>query len=288
MYNCKLCGGINSLIKDYNSNLIKCNICDTTIKENDNDEINEFQKYFASNDKTIEYMNTLEEDNTIPQKIHKSKNQNKKDSNPIETKMNNKIEEISKKMDLSESIKEKVKDLTKKVLDSKKIKFKLLESVIASVIFVVCRNGEEPKTMQEISTQLDIDRRAVNRCYNSIKDIIAENKNQIPETVSRLINSYCDKILNDNNETLKKLSCDISNNVCKYELISGRNPTTIAATCILIGATLLKLNIGKKIISKKVRTTENTINNAYCVLKDYIDCIVPSEYKNDISLLNGI
>ena len=288
MYNCKLCGGINSLIKDYNSNLIKCNICDTTIKENDNDEINEFQKYFASNDKTIEYMNTLEEDNTIPQKIHKSKNQNKKDSNPIETKMNNKIEEISKKMDLSESIKEKVKDLKKKVLDSKKIKFKLLESVIASVIFVVCRNGEEPKTMQEISTQLDIDRRAVNRCYNSIKDIIAENKNQIPETVSRLINSYCDKILNDNNETLKKLSCDISNNVCKYELISGRNPTTIAATCILIGATLLKLNIGKKIISKKVRTTENTINNAYCVLKDYIDCIVPSEYKNDISLLNGI
>ena len=288
MYNCKLCGGINSLIKDYNSNLIKCNICDTTIKENDNDEINEFQKYFASNDKTIEYMNTLEEDNTIPQKIHKSKNQNKKDSNTIETKMNNKIEEISKKMDLSESIKEKVKDLTKKVLDSKKIKFKLLESVIASVIFVVCRNGEEPKTMQEISTQLDIDRRAVNRCYNSIKDIIAENKNQIPETVSRLINSYCDKILNDNNETLKKLSCDISNNVCKYELISGRNPTTIAATCILIGATLLKLNIGKKIISKKVRTTENTINNAYCVLKDYIDCIVPSEYKNDISLLNGI
>ena len=288
MYNCKLCGGINYLIKDYNSNLIKCNICDTTIKENDNDEINEFQKYFASNDKTIEYMNTLEEDNTIPQKIHKSKNQNKKDSNPIETKMNNKIEEISKKMDLSESIKEKVKDLTKKVLDSKKIKFKLLESVIASVIFVVCRNGEEPKTMQEISTQLDIDRRAVNRCYNSIKDIIAENKNQIPETVSRLINSYCDKILNDNNETLKKLSCDISNNVCKYELISGRNPTTIAATCILIGATLLKLNIGKKIISKKVRTTENTINNAYCVLKDYIDCIVPSEYKNDISLLNGI
>ena len=59
MYNCKLCGGINSLIKDYNSNLIKCNICDTTIKENDNDEINEFQKYFASNDKTIEYITSI-------------------------------------------------------------------------------------------------------------------------------------------------------------------------------------------------------------------------------------
>ena len=57
-----------------------------------------------SNNKTIEYMNTKEEDNTIPQKIQKSKTQNKKDSNPFETKMNNKIEDFSKKMDLSQPI----------------------------------------------------------------------------------------------------------------------------------------------------------------------------------------
>ena len=288
MYNCKLCGGINSLIKDYNSNFIRCNICDAILKDNDNEEGNEFQKYFTTNEKTIEYMNTIEEDNTIPQKMPKSKTQNKKDSNPIETKMNNKIEDFSKKMDLSDSIKTKVKELTKKVFDSKKIKVKLLESVIASVIFVVCRNEEEPKTMQEISTQLELDRRAVNRCYNSIRDIITENKNQIPQTVSRLINSYCDKILDNNNEKLKKLSCDISDNVCKYELIAGRNPTTIAAACILIGATLLKLNVSKKIISKKVGTTENTISNAVCVLKEYIDCIVPSEFKEELNLLNVI
>ena len=288
MYNCKLCGGINSLIKDYNSNFIRCNICDAILKDNDNEEGNEFQKYFTTNEKTIEYMNTIEEDNTIPQKMPKSKTQNKKDSNPIETKINNKIEDFSKKMDLSDSIKTKVKELTKKVFDSKKIKVKLLESVIASVIFVVCRNEEEPKTMQEISTQLELDRRAVNRCYNSIRDIITENKNQIPQTVSRLINSYCDKILDNNNEKLKKLSCDISDNVCKYELIAGRNPTTIAAACILIGATLLKLNVSKKIISKKVGTTENTISNAVCVLKEYIDCIVPSEFKQELNLLNVI
>ena len=288
MYNCKLCGGINSLIKDYNSNYIKCNNCEATIKENDNEDISEFQKYFSPNNKTIEYMNTKEEDNTIPQKIQKSKTQNKKDSNPFETKMNNKIEDFSKKMDLSQPIIDKVKELTKKVFDSKKIKFKLLESVIASVIFVVCRNEEEPKTMQEISTQLELDRRAVNRCYNSIRDIITENKNQISQTVSRLINSYCDKILDNNNEKLKKLSCDISDNVCKYELIAGRNPTTIAAACILIGATLLKLNVSKKIISKKVGTTENTISNAVCVLKEYIDCIVPSEFTEELNLLNVI
>ena len=272
--------GTNNLMKDYNSNYIICNESGIP-KENELEEINDFQKFFNSNDKI---MDLIQED--IPQKnVKSSKKTNKKETNTLETKINNKIEEIAKKMNLTSSIKEKVKDLTKKVADSKKIKIKSIESIIASVIFVECRNSENPKTMQEISTQLDIDRRAVNRCYYSIRDIIVENKNKIPQTVSGLINSYCDKLLEKDNENLKKLSNEIADNVCKYELIAGRNPNTIAATCILIGARLLELNIGKKLISKKVGTTENTITNAYSVLKDYFESIVPSEYKENIQLL---
>ena len=286
MNDCKLCGGNNCLVKDFNSNYIICNVCGGTSKESDYEEINEFPKYFSQNDKIMEYIN-IQDENPIPPKNTKQKTSNttKKDMNPIETKINNKIEDFSKKMNLSSSIKDKVRDLTKKVFDSKKIKFKLLECIIASVIFVVCRNADEPKTMQEISSQLELDRRAVNRCFNSIRDIIVENKNQIPQTVSGLINAYCDKLIEKDNDKLKKLSNEIGDNVCKYELFAGRNPNTIAATCILIGAKLLKLNIGKKIISKKVGTTENTITNAFGVLKEYFESIVPVEYKNDIPLL---
>ena len=286
MNDCKLCGRNNCLVKDFNTNYSICNACGGSSKENDYEEINDFQKYFSQNDKVMELIN-MQEENSIPPKTIKQKslNTSKKDLNPIETKINNKIEDFSKKMNLSSSIKDKVRDLTKKVFDSKKIKFKLLECIIASVIFVVCRNADEPKTMQEISSQLELDRRAVNRCFNSIRDIIVENKNQIPQTVSGLINAYCDKLIENDNEKLKKLSNEIGDNVCKYELIAGRNPNTIAATCILIGAKLLKLNIGKKIISKKVGTTENTITNAFGVLKEYFESIVPVEYKNDIPLL---
>ena len=285
MNDCKLCGGNNCLSKDFNTNYITCNVCGGPSKENEDEEINDIQKYFSQNERIMEYIN--QEDNTILPKNTKQKSSNtsKKDINPIETKINNKIEDFCKKMNLSLSIKEKVRDLTKKVFDSKKIKFKLLEYVIASVIFVVCRNAEEPKTMQEISNQLELDRKAVNRCFASIRDIIVENKNQIPQTVSGLINAYCDKLIENDNEKLKKLSNEIGDNVCKYELIAGRNPNTIAATCILIGVKLLKLNIGKKLISKKVGTTENTITNAFSVLKDYFDSIVPLEYKKDIPLL---
>jgi transcription initiation factor TFIIIB Brf1 subunit/transcription initiation factor TFIIB len=287
---CKLCGETNSLVKDDNTNNTICRICGAITKENEIEEINDFQKLLIpQNDKLLEYMNPTQEENSLPQKTNQKLKQNsKKESNSLEMKINLKIEEFCKKMNLEHKTTEKVKGLTKKVSDAKKIKYRLIEYIIASIIFVICRNEDNPKTMQEISSELELDRKAVNRCFNNIRDIIVENKNQIPQTVSRLINAYCDKVLENNNDDLKKISNQISENVCKYELIAGRNPTTIAATCILIASQLLNLNIGKKIISKKIGTTENTIINAYGVLKEYFSSIVPIEYKNEVQRLENV
>ena len=228
----------------------------------------------------------IEEEISSNQKSHKSKG-NKKESNTSQNKINEKVENFGKKINLSKEIIEKVKTLSLKVIDEKKLKQKLYDNTIASVIFIACRNAEEPKTMQEIASQLELDKKGVNKCYNLIKDTIEENKNQIPQTVSGLINNYCDKLINKDNSTLKNISVEIGNNVCKYELIAGRNPNTIAAACILIGAKLLNLkDVNKKFISKNVGTTENTISNAYNVLMEYKNSIVPDEYKNNINLLD--
>ena len=287
---CKLCGETNSLVKDDNTNNIICRICGAITKENEIEEINDFQKLLIpQNDKLPEYINPIQEENSLPQKTNQKIKQNsKKESNSLEMKINLKIEEFCKKMNLEYKIIEKVKELTKKVSEAKKIKYRLIEYIIASIIFVICRNEDNPKTMQEISSELELDRKAVNRCFINIRDIIVENKNQIPQTVSRLINAYCDKVLENNNDDLKKISNQISENVCKYELIAGRNPTTIASTCILIASQLLNLNISKKTISKKIGTTENTIINAYGVLKEYFSSIVPIEYKNEVQRLENV
>ena len=276
---------LDTLNKEYNSTELNSNSLLPITKESQYKEQNSENSQNSNKNQNLNITTNKEESN---QKTSKNKQSTKKDSNPSQIKINKKIEDFCKKMCLSPEIIEKVKILTNKVSEEKKIKIKLLDSIIASIIFIACRNADEPKTMQEISTQLNIDKKVVNRCFNSIKDIIVENKNQIPQTVSRLISSYCDKILDNNNEKLKKLSCDISDNVCTYELIAGRNPNTIAAACILIADRLLDLKIGKKIISKKVGTTENTISSAFCILKEYIDSIVPIEFKDELYLLNEI
>ena len=273
----------NNLNKEYNSTEFNSNSLLPIQKESQSEEPN--SQIFDNTNKDLNQNKINQEDKK--EKNSKKKQSTKKDSNPSQQKINKKIEDLCKKMDLSQEIIEKVKNLSNKVSEKKKIKIKLLDSIIGSVIFVACRNAEEPKTMQEISIQLKLDKKEVNRCFNSIKDIIVENTNQIPHTVSGLINIYCDKLIdNENNKNLKNVSNEIANNVCQYELIAGRNPNTIAAACILIGDRLLDLKIGKKNISKKVGTTENTISNAYSVLMEYKESIVPNEFKNKNKLLD--
>ena len=275
---------LDTLNKEYNSTELNSNSLLLITKESQYKEQNSENSQNSNKNQNLN-ITTNKEEST--QKNSKNKQSTKKDSNPSQIKINKKIEDFCKKMGLSQEIIDKVKELTNKVSEEKKIKIKLLDSIIASVIFIACRNADEPKTMQEISTQLNIDKKVVNRCFNSIKDIIVENKNQIPHTVSGLINTYCDKLIdNENNKNLKNVSNEIANNVCQYELIAGRNPNTIAAACILIGDRLLELKIGKKNISKKVGTTENTISNAYSVLMEYKDSIIPNEFKSKINLLD--
>ena len=49
---CKLCGETNSLVKDDNTNNIICRICGAITKENEIEEINDFQKLLIpQNDK---------------------------------------------------------------------------------------------------------------------------------------------------------------------------------------------------------------------------------------------
>ena len=123
MNDCKLCGRNNCLVKDFNTNYSICNACGGSSKENDYEEINDFQKYFSQNDKVMELIN-MQEENSIPPKTIKQKslNTSKKDLNLIETKINNKIEEFSKKNEFILINKRKSKSTNKKSIRFKKNK----------------------------------------------------------------------------------------------------------------------------------------------------------------------
>ena len=104
-----------------------------------------------------------------------------------------------------------------------------------------------------------------------------------------MINRYCDNLkgidlgVNIPEKSLielKNLANEIGKKINENELLTGRNPKTIAATTILIADQILKLGIGRKTISEYIKTTENTISNAFNELMKNKDFIIPAKYKD--------
>ena len=216
--------------------------------------------------------------------LFKEKHQVKNGKNPLQ-KIFKRADELSQKMKLDKGINEKIKELLIKVEEEKKMKGRGLDYIIASVIYVACRIGGIPRRLAEIAKSLDLDKKAVNKCFNSIKNIIIDNTdNQISQNVAGLVGSYCNKMQLPQN--VKDVAIEISTLICKSEVIAGRNPSTIAAVCILIASKLTQVNINKKDIAEKTTTTENTISNTYQELLKYREYIIPDNLKDKIYLFS--
>jgi transcription initiation factor TFIIB len=211
--------------------------------------------------------------------------------NPSKRRTEKRLDELAEKMQLLDSITQKAKELLSKVEKKKKLKGKNLDSVIGSVFFLACRMTGVPRTIDDISKSLRLKDRDVRKCFNSIKRIIIDKEMQpdLNDNIIGLINRYCDNLkgidlgVNIPEKSLielKNLANEIGKKINENELLTGRNPKTIAATTILIADQILKLGIGRKTISEYIKTTENTISNAFNELMKNKDFIIPAKYKD--------
>ena len=184
-----------------------------------------------------------------------------------------KLEDFSFKLDLHNIIIDKSKDTLKKIEESKKLKGRSLDCVLAAVIFHACRQCQAPRTIKEIIQALNLSKKDVSRCYNSIKKIICSPFDvPIINSTIGLVSTYCNKLEIPNE--IKKASIDIAEEVCKREIIAGRNPSTVATAAIIFAFRLFDFTkITKRDISEMSKVTENTTQSAYIQL---------IEYKNDI------
>ena len=299
--NCKHCKAQNSIITDFSAGQVVCSSCGAVLEDRIIDETYEGRNFGSENqssggkDQTRvggplnAYADEVNLGITIAPKKHGDPYSNIRlrssgSSNNSLQRIFKRADELAQKMDLKNSIVDKAKDLLAKVEKEKKLKGRSLDCIIASVIYVALRLRSAPRPLAEIANNLQLEKKTVNKCFNSIKNIIIENTdNQISQNVSGLVNSYCNKMEQPTN--LKKVATNIAELICKNEVIAGRNPSTIAAASILIGSKLLELKLSKKDIAEKTTTTENTISNAYQELLKYKAHIVPEYLKDKSHLL---
>ena len=150
------------------------------------------------------------------------------------------------------------------VLQRGLVRGRSMESVIAACIYAACRSYNIPRTLDEISSASDVERKEIGRTYRFIvRKLKIKVKPSSPKDYISRFSSILHLSPKSQNEALKILKkADIS------ELTSGRGPAGIAAAALYVAALLNDEKKTQREVADVAGITEVTIRNRY---KELID-----------------
>src|SRR3989339_1110446 len=145
------------------------------------------------------------------------------------------------------------------VLQRGLVRGRSMESVIAACIYAACRSYNIPRTLDEIASASDVERKEIGRTY---RFIVRKLKIKVTPSSPKDYISRFSSILHlspkAQNEALKILKrADIS------ELTSGRGPAGIAAAALYVAALLNDEKKTQREVADVAGITEVTIRNRY-------------------------
>lgn len=145
------------------------------------------------------------------------------------------------------------------VLQRGLVRGRSMESVIAACIYSACRSYNIPRTLDEIASASDVERKEIGRTYRFIirKLQIKVTPSSPKDYISRFasILNLSPKTQNDALRILKKAE--------NSELTSGRGPAGIAAAALYVAALLNDEKKTQREVADIAGITEVTIRNRY-------------------------
>ena len=173
------------------------------------------------------------------------------------------LDRVASSLGLPENIKESAALLYRKAVKEELIRGRLIESVVAAVVYAVCRMQGIPRTLDEISKASGIEKKEIGRAYRFLK---AELKIDVPLTdPSQYVPKFAAAL---------KLSGEVQEDAIKLirkalrkGLISGRGPTGVAAAALYISSAMHGVKKTQKEVADVAGVTEVTISNRYRELK---------------------
>jgi transcription initiation factor TFIIB len=134
-----------------------------------------------------------------------------------------------------------------------------MESVIAACLYAACRSYNIPRTLDEMATASDVERKEIGRTYRFIirKLGIKVNQSSPKDYVSRFssVLKLSPKTQNDALKVLKQAE--------DVELTSGRGPAGIAAAALYVAALMSDEKKTQREVADIAGITEVTIRNRY-------------------------
>ncbi len=173
------------------------------------------------------------------------------------------LERVASALGLPDNIKESAALLYRQAVKKELIRGRLIESVVAGVIYAICRMSHIPRTLDEIAKASGIEKKEIGRSYRFLK---SQLKLEVPLSDPSIYVQKFAVALNlgpeIQNEAMKLIKKAVSQG-----LISGRGPTGVAAAALYIAAAMHGQKRTQKEVADVAGVTEVTIRNRYRELK---------------------
>ena len=195
---------------------------------------------------------------------------------------------------IKKSLIEETKNICDQVTKVLKMKGRNFNTMICAMYFIASRKLGMSKSFKEIEKIFGIEEKKIKKAYNYIKTVVVNSisPEELNETIYNYIRTFCDSYgsLNENgtrkNNELNRLASIVAKNINETSLLEGRNTKTITGLSLLIAYNLVESEEITKTLICKEFGTENTMHTAFEKIKNYLDKIIPQEYKSKINNLS--
>lgn len=171
--------------------------------------------------------------------------------------------------------------LLKRVVDEKVLKLqKDITIVVASCIFIACRNSNVPRTFKEICHLAKLPKKEVGRCFKALAKALGTPGSTVSTTSASardLLSRFCSNL--NLPMTVQRCAEELTELAKDTPSLSGKSPISIAGACIYMASHLLGHPTTPKEISSIAGVTDSTIRGAYKYLYLEKEKIMAAERK---------
>jgi transcription initiation factor TFIIB len=182
------------------------------------------------------------------------------------------LEHLKENLRLPDSIVEKSAYFYRKASRRNLIKGRTVSSVLAASVYLACRELEAPRTLNEISSASNVERKKISRDYRLLVHIFDPKIPAIDHI--RCITRIANKV--GVTEKTKRIAVNMMRSVVAMQVSAGKGPMGIAATVLYIACMQAGEIKTQKELSIAAGVTEMTIRNRYSDLKKHLQDLAKS------------
>ncbi|HSD04136.1 MAG TPA: TFIIB-type zinc ribbon-containing protein [Nitrosopumilaceae archaeon] len=171
---------------------------------------------------------------------------------------------LKDKLALSDAVIEKTAYIYRKALEKGLVRGRSIPGLLAAALYAACRDSETPRTLNDVSGEINIKRKDVSRCYRLL---LRELDLKMPvvdpiKCMSRIASKA------ELSEKVKRRALKILTDASKMEITAGKDPMGLAAAALYLSCVMSGENVTQKVIAMAAGVTEVTIRNRYKGLKE--------------------